>query len=299
MSETIRGQVEGLRLFDGGWGVVTVLYGSARERLDVTGHPLGVEIGDTIEAEGNWSQHPRFGRQFKARTVRVIAPADAGGVIEWMISKLPQIGRKLATAIVERWGVEGTWRVLEQTSDAPGQLVELAGITPARAQAIYAAYQAHRAERDQLVELKGFGLTDGQVARVLDTWGDRTIEELRRDPYQLAELVDGFGFKRADAIALRMGLPTTHPSRVRAALLHVLDEAASAGNVYLPAGALVRCAVKLLGVEERIVRREANALLDEDRLVMTDRRAYRPKLARAEESLADGLARLVRRSEAA
>lgn len=291
--ETLRGQVESVRLVRDGWGVLTVLHGSARERAEVTGHPLGVDVGDTVEVDGIWSEHPRFGPQFKARAIRVVAPSDASGAIEWMISRLPRVGRKLATEIVERWGVEGAWHVLENDV---GELAQLRGITPERAAKIHLAYRAHLAERDRMVALKGWGLTDRQIARVLETWGERALEELRRDPYQLSELVDGFGFKRADDVAIRMGLPPNHPSRVRAALLHLLGEASGHGHVFVSKGKLVALTMQMVGVDEALVRREANALLDAEKIVVRGGvRVYRPALARAEQAVAAGVRRLLSR----
>lgn len=288
--DTIRGQVDSVRIVREGWGILVLLHGSARERAEVTGHPLGVSVGDTIECDGVWSQHPRFGPQFKARAIRVVAPSDAAGVIEWMISRLPNVGRKIATAIVERWGVDGAWEVLEHSHE---ELIDLDGITPERAERIHEAYMKNRAERDRMVQLKAWGLTDKQIAKILEEWPETAIEELRRDPYQLAELIDGFGFQRADEVARRMGLPADDPSRVRAAILHLIDEAAGGGHVYVPAGAVVRLAHEMVGATDAVIRREANALLDAGKLVRLETRVYRVRFERAERELAKDTMRLV------
>jgi exodeoxyribonuclease V alpha subunit len=295
MRETIRGQVESIRVVRDGWGFLVVHHGSALERATVTGHPLGIEVGDTIEVEGTWTRHPRFGPQLKAFEIRVVAPSDALGVIEWMRSRLPNIGRKLATTIVERFGVEGTWEVLEH---APERLVELSGITAERAQAIAIAYRLHLGERDRMVSLKKWGLSDRQIARVLEQWGERALDELRRDPYQLAEHVDGFGFVRADDVALRMGLPRDHESRVRAWICHALDEAAHAGHVYVPGAKLVAMGARALGVPEVLVRAQAYALIDAGKAVRREGAVYRPALAQAEEGVAASVRRLLARSSA-
>lgn len=295
MTETIRGQVESIRLVREGWGILVLLFGSAGERATVTGHPLGIETGDTVEVDGTWTSHPRFGRQFKAREIRVTAPSDALGVIEWMRGRLPAIGRKLATAIVERFGVAGTWRVLEEEPEA---LINIAGITPERAAAIHRVYMQHLGERDRMVALKRWGLSDRQIARVIEVWGDRALEEMRRDPYQLAAHVDGFGFVRADDVALRMGLPRDHASRIRAWIAHALEEAAGAGHVYVPGAKLVSMGARALGVGEELVRREAYAMIDEGRAVRRGVAVYRPPLARAEEGVAASVRRLVARTRA-
>lgn len=293
--DTLKGQVESLRLIGGdGWGTMVVLCGSATERATVVGHPLGVEVGDTVEVEGVWAQHPRYGRQLKARAIRVVAPTDASGVIEWLRSRLPMIGRRIATMLVERYGVPGVWDVLER-----GDVVELSavpGVTRERAARIFAAYATHRAERDLMVELKRFQLTDRQCARVLERFGDRALEALREDPYALAREVQGFGFVRADGVARAMGLPADHPARVRAAIEHLLEEAAGAGHVFVPAPKLAAMAARLLGLGERgeaIVRREGRTLIDAGRVVQREARLYRPELDRAERRVAESVERLL------
>lgn len=291
-TDVLRGQVDDVRLSRGhnGWGRIVVLHGSGSERATVVGHPLGVEVGDTVECRGDWSDHPKYGRQFAARGIEVTIPTDASGAIAWMLSRLPGIGRKLATEMAARWPVPELWRVLEHDH---ALLVELRGITAERADKIHAAYMARLPERDRIVAFKRFGLTDRQIARIQDALGEDALDQIRRDPYLLIERVDGFGFVRSDQLARAMGLPTEHPSRLRAGLLHLLDEAAGAGHVYVPAPKLVKMSVALLGVDEQIVRREANALLEGERIVRRGAAVYRPGLAEAEAGVAAHVLRLL------
>lgn len=308
--EIISGQVETLRLYRDSWGVMRLLSGSANERTDVVGTLLGFDVGDTVEVEGAWENHPRFGERFKARAIRVLVPTDASGAIAWLRGRMPQIGRRLATEMVERWGLPGLWDVLaERPHELASENGGLRGITPERARRIGEAYRAHRAERDRMVELKRWQLTDNQIAKLTAAWGDRVIDRLREDPYAAIEHVDGFGWARADDLARRMGLPAAHPSRIRAALLHVLDEAAGAGHCYVPLPKLVAVAQKHLcrdgragtdGVTEAAIRREGNVLLDAGKLVVSGPwRVYAADIAEAEERVAANVLRLLGRAGAA
>jgi exodeoxyribonuclease V alpha subunit len=292
VTDTLRGQVESVRVFRDSWGVITLLSGSATERTTVTGTVLGFDVGDTVEARGDWDTHPRWGRQFRAREIETIVPTDASGAIEWIRGRMPQVGRRLATRMVAQWGLPGLWEMLEHR---PGDLVDLRGITEERAAKIGAAYREHRAERDRIVAMKRYALTDRQIGKLTETFGERALEEVRRDPYCLIELVDGFGWQRSDDLARRMGLPADHPSRIRAAVLHLLQEAEGAGHVYVPAPRLVAMAARLLGsqVDEAMVRREANELLDAQKIVRRGAAVYRPGLAEAEAAVAASVLRLL------
>lgn len=306
--DTLRGQVESVRVFRDSWGIITLLAGSASERTTVTGIVLGFDVGDTIEVRGSWETHPRWGQQFVAKHIETLVPTDASGAIEWLRSRLPAVGRKLATEMVERWGLPGVWDALEHDPSAaaaaaveggelaapePSPLCELRGITPARAERIHAEYRRRRAERDRVVAMKQYALTDRQIGQLTEAFGERALEHVRRDPYCLIELVAGFGWQRSDDLARRMGLAADHPSRIRAFLLHLMSEAEGAGHVYVPAGRLVGMAVSKLGLDERLVRREANALLDGRKIVRVGSAVYRPELAEAEDTVARSIARLL------
>lgn len=290
MTDTLRGQVESVRLFRDSWGVMRLLTGSASETTEVVGTMLGFDVGDTLEVDGCFETHPRYGRRFKASAFRVLIPTDASGAIAWLIGRMPAIGRRLATELVERYGIPGVWDVLERE---PGRLVELRGITPERAAKIGEAYQRHVGERDRIVALKRYQLTDRQIAKIQDALGVDALDAIRRDPYLLIEKVDGFGWARADDLARRLGLPADHPSRLRAAIMHVLDEARAAGNTRMVAGKLVAVVSRITGQPEALVRREANAVLESGRIVMRAARVYTAELDEAEQAVADAVRRMV------
>ncbi len=296
MSETLRGQVEAVRVIRDGWGTMTVLCGSAQERAAVTGHPLGIREGDTVEVEGEWTTHPRFGRQFKASRIETVAPSDARGAIEWIRSRLPGVGRRRATEMLERWPVPEIWEVLEERAH---ELACIDGITHQRALAIAEAYAKVAHEREVLVALRGWGLTDGQAARVVARWGAEAPAKLREDPYILADEVYGFGFKRADVVALRMGLAIDHPSRIRACLLYLLGEAENRGHCYVPAPKLVNMAAAHLNVASELVWRAGRDIVASGRMVQREvegskgARVYPAELAAAEASVAASVRRLV------
>ena len=257
---TLRGEVVSMRVVGMDFFAIARVRSTAAGDGEVTatGKLLGVKLGDTVDLRGAWTTHAKFGRQFKAVECTVVLAQDTAGVIRWIAERLPDVGRGRATLLVERFGVPGIWDVIEHT---PELLVGVSGITPARAAAIATAYASLRGERDRMVRLKGWGLTDGQIARVLETWGEAAEDVLRENPFLLSEQVAGFGFKRADEVARRMGLPGDAPSRVRAALVHVLAEARGEGHVYLRAGVLVGVTGTVLGgVEARLIWRELDML---------------------------------------
>lgn len=290
-TEMIKGQVVSVRLLKGSWGRLEVQASSGDTKTTVMGTVLGVDVGTTIECRGRWDTHPQYGKQFKADQITTTTPSDSSGVIAWLCAKLPRIGRKRATDIVERFGVDGAWRALESTDGAA--LTEINGITPDAARAIATEYAAHRADRDEQVILRGWGLTDGQIARCREVWPEGLIEALKANPYELSRRVTGFGFKRSDEVARRMGIPVDYPSRLVAGLAYALEEAEGSGHCYLTSGALVREASELLGVDGGLVAAQLGAAEEEQLIVRDGTRIYLRATHAAEVRVAESVRRFL------
>ena len=282
---TLRGSLSEHRVFTAdGWGVGTVAL-KGKADVSVVGKLLNVRVGDTIELVGEYVEHPRFGQQFKVRSCTPVQPDSLDGVVRWMSSRLPDIGESRARDLVERFG-DSLWTVIEADCE---KLTEVKGITVERAHAIAEAYKKVAAEREQMVKLRGWGLTDNQVAKCLMAWGDleNVVDKIKEDPYELAQVVDGFGFKKSDRVALAMGIARDAPSRVRAGILYVLDCGASEGHCFLWGARLRDVSAELLGVPQKLVIDQIWAVCEMKRIVRRGARVFATRLDRAEQRCAD------------
>jgi len=147
-----------------------------------------------------------------------------------------------------------------------------------------------------MIVLRGWGLTDKQVERCLKHWNTAAdiVEEVRRNPYVLMEHVSGFGFSRADDVAVRAGIALDSPLRIIAALHHVLSEQVGAGHCYVVQGKLRVMVEKLLGLPEPLI---ASAMHDQyacGRLVTRGQRVYPPRLDSDEADSAEKLDRMLK-----
>jgi len=275
--EVLCGELADVRVLREGWGRATLRDGSV-----ITGTVLGLHVGDAVEARGRWDESSRYGRQFKAANIRTTLPVDNRGAVAWLSSRLPGLGPKRATELVQRYGVPNLYTVI---SERPEELCSIKGITPELAQRIREEHDRVRGEAEEMVTLLSF-LSDSQVRKCKELWGKRTLEILREDPYRLAEEIPGFGFLRADEVARRMGLPTDHPSRVRACLVHVLREAEGEGHCYVVRRTLLAMATELLVVRVGLVGAELDRLLEEGRAVEEDSCVYLPDTHAAERDVA-------------
>lgn len=270
----VRGELVSFRVAgQDGWGI-GVLDVAGVGLVDFTGKTLGAKRGATLELSGQWFDHPRFGRQFKSAQCVVDTPITGDGVVAWLSATLPDVGETRAKAMLDHFGsVAGLWDVIENQY---ARLCDVPGITEARAAAIHDAYRAHRDERDHMIALRGWGLTDKQIQRCLDEWSSlaAVVERIKANPYSLAAYVHGFGFARADEVARAMGVKPDDPQRVEAGLVHTLRVAAYDGHCWLWGGQLQRMAADLLHVGLDVVGRNIKNASAHRLIVRRGKRIY-------------------------
>lgn len=296
--ETLRGVLGSFRQISAdGWGVGSLEVQGQRSPVPLSGKLIAVSVGDSVEIVGAFVDHPKYGRQLKVRSCTPVRPEGNDGAVKWIASRFPGVGDKRARELVTRFGNE-LWTVLERE---PERLAEVKGITPAVALEIAATYRAVLGEREHMVQLRGWGLTDGQVAKCVQVWESlpRVVAELRANPYLLAQEVDGFGFLRADTVARAMGVRRDAPERIRAGVEHQLSEAIASGHVFVGGAALQRITAEMLGVEPALVGPAIRQAAEEQRLVRRGWRIYSARMDRAEARCAEGVRRLLGKARAA
>lgn len=215
--------------------------------VTVVGPSHGVAPGVEVRVTGDYQDHPRFGRRFRATTVLPLPPQSQKGLIAFLASgKVAGIGPKIATSLADFFQDE-----LRTVLDGDGsRLSECPGIGKTRAKAIASAWRVQTQWRETFVLLSEFGLTRTQTQRVIRAYGEEGPARIRENPYDMITRVPGIGFRTADAIALKMGIPASDPQRMRAALRHILDVAADDGHVFVDAPTLLENATVFFGDQD-------------------------------------------------
>lgn len=83
-------------------------------------------------------------------------------------------------------------------------------------------------------ELVPHGITHNSIKKLIDVFGNEEsiLKLVRETPYELSKFVKGFGFKKCDEIAKKMGLDPNSPMRVNACILFLLEQFAEEGKEY-------------------------------------------------------------------
>ena len=215
------------------------------EPVSVVGRMPELETGASVSASGEWSEHPRFGVQFAAEAVLPAPPKTLDGLTAYLGSKaISGIGKIHAGRLAERFGEE-LFDILE---NSPHRLREVNGIGPERVRRITESWGRNKATRDAMVHLHGLGLGPATAATILRIYGNQAVSAVANNPFQLIRDVRGVGFKKADALAERSGIPKESPDRIMAGIEHLMNEARSSGNCGLPSVELLEQAERLLGI---------------------------------------------------
>ncbi|RPI93173.1 MAG: ATP-dependent RecD-like DNA helicase [Chloroflexi bacterium] len=229
----------------------------------VVGNLPEVSPGEFLQLQGQWDRHPKHGSQFKAEVCEQTLPATIVGIQGYLGSGMIKgIGPKLAERIVGKFK-EDTFDVIEQN---PERLFDVPGIGMDRVSRITKAWQEQKQVKEIMVFLHGHGVSTNLAVKIYKTYGDKSLETVQQNPYQLERDIYGVGFKTADRIAQALGLPVDHPSRIEAGIVFALNEMIDEGHVYVPRELLGQRAIELLEVSPELIAPALDRLAQEDRI---------------------------------
>lgn len=263
--ETVNGYVEHI-IFQNSENGYTVLNLSAEgEEITCVGMCKGLTQGENISAEGEYTEHPLYGSQFKISSYQVVAPKDSVSMERYLGSgAVKGVGAALAARIVRKFG-EDTFRIIEEE---PERLAEVKGISERKAMEIAVQMEEKKDLREALVYLQQYGISNTLAVKIYETYGMNLYGILKENPYKLAEDINGVGFRIADEIAARIGIHTDSDYRIRSGLLYTLLQAVSEGHCYLPLELLLDRAGVLLGVDKEDIRPQVTNMMMDKKLVV-------------------------------
>lgn len=263
--ERLAGYVEHIiyRNTDNGYTVLNLV--SGEEEITCVGIFSAIAEGENIEASGDYTDHPTYGRQFKVESFEEKAPEDEEAIERYLGSgAIKGIGLALAARIVRRFK-EDTFRIIEEE---PERLAEIKGISERKAMEIADQVNEKRDLRQAMIFLQQYGITMNLAVKVYQAYGQEVYGIIKENPYRLADDIEGVGFRTADEIAVRVGIRMDSDFRIRSGILYVLLQATGEGHTYLPEEELTRRAVRLLEVEPEQVEKQYMDLAIERKIML-------------------------------
>ncbi len=263
--EVINGYVDHIifRNNDNGYTVMVVI--CDEEELTCVGVFSDIAEGECIEAKGEYTDHPTYGRQFAVKSFEEKAPQDALAIERYLGSgAIKGIGIALAARIVRRFK-EDTFRIIEEE---PERLAEVKGISQRKAMEIVDQVNEKRDLRQAMIFLQQYGISTTLAVKIYNTYGQEVYSILKENPYRMADDVDGVGFRTADEIASRVGIRTDSDFRIRSGIQYALLQASNEGNTYLPMPELTQRASTLLEIEPEYIEKHYMNLAMDRKIIM-------------------------------
>ena len=269
MSESITGYIDHIifRNEDNGYTVMVLKGVSEEDELTCVGSFPVVTQGASVELEGNFTQHPVYGKQFQAVRLTEKMPEDALAMERYLGSgAIKGIGAALAGRIVRHFG-DDTFQIVE---NEPERLSEVKGISEKKAREIAMQIAEKSDMRKAMMFLQKYGISLNLGAKIYQKYGDSVYSVLQENPYRLADDISGVGFKIADEIAYRIGIHTDSDYRIKSGMVYTLLQATGEGQVYLPKDELFQRAAELLGVDSSYMEKHLVDLAMDRKIVQKE-----------------------------
>lgn len=295
--ETLEGSVEKIIFSnpDTGYAVVSLIVPTRRNEVTIVGSLAAVQPDEVLEVNGEFIHDRKYGEQFRVESFRSTLPRTVAGMERYLGSGLIKgIGPKSAKLLVQHFGEQ----IADILDTEPEKLRKIPGIGKKKLEQIKESWEQHRALRNIVLFLQQHNIPQRFAKKLFDQYGPSALERLKRNPYQLALDITGIGFKSADLMGQKLGIPTESLERCKAGLHFLLSEFAGDGHVFYPADPLIEKAVETLGVSAELIVDAANALKAENHIVLEvlpdeTRAVYLRNLHRMETGVTESLMRLL------
>lgn len=289
--EEVAGYVDSIVFMseDTGFTVAKLKERSKKETTSIVGYMPSLQVGETILCKGIWKLHPQHGMQFEIESFNATLPTDLIGIQKYLESGLIKgIGPVYAKRIVEIFGIK-TLDILEHE---PERLTQIPGIGEKRIEQIQICWKEHKALREIMIFLQGHGIGMAYAQKIIKSYGERSIEKVKNNPFALAKDIFGIGFKIADKIANHLGFTSQDPRRIEAGIEYALWNLTSEGHTCYPKEGLIQEASKLLGSDPSLIEECLQALLVNGALKEEKDLIFVKPLYYAEEGIGKELSRL-------
>ncbi len=248
--ETIAGTVEEIIYNNTSNGYTVGIIETSEDVITFTGLFSSISLGEQIEVEGKWNEHPRYGKQFEVQKYKIVMPDSIDGIKKYLASGLIKgVGDATAAKIVEEFG-EDTFNILQYN---PEEIMKIEGIGEKKAEKIVDSFKEQLEIKEIMLYLQKYNISPSYGIKIYKEYGSETIEKVKENPYRLTSDVYGIGFKLADKIAENMGIDKKSEYRISAGVRYSLLESASDGHTYLPKDIVIKRAGKTLDIDKKYV----------------------------------------------
>ena len=174
--------------------------------------------GEEILLTGKWITHSKYGEQFLFDALEV----KQDGMLFFLTKVVKGFPKKTAKEILLRYSDE---ELIDILNNNPQVLLNFKGIKEKKLKTIMESWQGFKHLKELGVFLSPYGVGNNLLNKIYETFADvpNIIEKIKENPYILTK-IKGVGFKRADEIALALGIDTKSKFRIESAINFLIKE---------------------------------------------------------------------------
>ncbi len=215
MRTTLIGQIDRILFEDEGFFIAVLKSG---EKISGTYYESAIEsIKDSaITLSGFWDEHKKYGKTFKFETLKV----NQNELFFFLNKIVKGFTKKLTAELIEKFGEEELINILDNDIE---RLLEFNNIKEKRLKKIQASWKQFRSMRKLGEFLAPFDVSAPLLTTIATAMKDvdEPCTKIKENPYVLTQ-INSIGFKRADELALKMGIEREDEGRISSAMDYVL-----------------------------------------------------------------------------
>ncbi|HIC13457.1 MAG TPA: ATPase [Sulfurimonas sp.] len=215
MNTTLIGQIDRILFESEGFFIAALKSG---EKVSGIYYESDIESikGSAITLSGFWEEHKKYGKTFKFETLKV----NQNELFFFLNKIIKGFTKKLTSELIEKFGQEGLVDILDNDIE---RLLEFKGIKEKRLKKIQASWKQFRSMRRLGEFLSPFDVSPALLTTIATAMKDvnEPCTKIQNNPYILTH-INSIGFKRADELALKMGIDREDEGRISSAMDYVL-----------------------------------------------------------------------------
>src|SRR5690625_1356381 len=263
----------------------------------ITGNFGRIQEGSTYEFHGVFTNHPKYGVQFKAERYNSSQPSTSESLVNYLSSdSFKGIGEKTAEKVVDALGTDC---IDEIVADAT-VLNQVPGLSQKQKNTLEEVLSSEYGMQKVILSLNKFGIDNTLAFRIYGNYEETTLEVIRENPYQLIQEVDGVGFNRADTIADHLDIQPDADERIQAGILYALFTISNdSGDTYVMRGYLIERAVQILErsrpfiIDDELIEKNLEKMIEETVIYEDEGRYFLSSLYHAEWGIVNSLERII------
>jgi exodeoxyribonuclease V alpha subunit len=262
------------------------------DEIMVVGYISQLQREEDVTVYGKKINHPKYGQQYQISSYTKEMPKSTEGLVQYFSSDIFKgIGKKTAEKLVAVLGEDCIPRILSN----PDILIDKVGLKEDKRDIIVQALEENQGMEQLLIFLSSFGISISLAMKIYQKYKELTREIIQENPYRLMLDIEGIGFQKADEIARNFSFDSSHPMRIQAAILYVLNQLTfNDGHVFVDSLELFDNTLKLIGyhTDDEILIEQLKNLTSDNKVIIKDSRIYLASAYYSELGIARNIERL-------